>query len=237
MKKRILIVEDEKNIARLLAFNLMQAGYDYEIASDGGKGLALALEGDYDLILLDLMLPGIDGFEICRRVRKVSAVPIIIVTAREEEVDKVLGLDIGADDYVTKPYSIKELLARVKANIRRTSSEMVAHEDGAPKKSAEGSVIRIRELSIDESRYSVKKGEREIPLTKIEYDLVVYLARQQGKVCTREELLEKVWGYGEYIGDPRIVDVTVSRLREKLETDAASPEYFFTKRGVGYYVR
>lgn len=235
MKKRILIVEDEKNIARLLAFNLMNAGYDYEIAPDGNTGLSLALGGDYDLILLDLMLPGVDGFEICRRVREVSAVPIIIVTAREEEVDKVLGLDIGADDYVTKPYSIKELLARVKANIRRSSSEPVTENGSAPP--AGENVIRIRDLAIDEQRYSVRKGERDIPLTKIEYDLITYLARRQGKVCSREELLEHVWGYGEYLGDPRTVDVTVSRLREKLETDAASPEYFFTKRGVGYYVQ
>ena len=238
-RKKILIVEDEKNIAKLLAFNLGAAGYDHAVAADGQAGLDMALTGDYDLILLDLMLPKMDGFEVCRRVRKVSNVPIIIVTAREEEVDKVMGLDIGADDYVTKPYSIKELLARVKANIRRSSSEPVAvsaaEEKPKEEKKAEN-VLRIRELEIDLERYVVSKNGTEIPLTKIEYDLLVYLARQQGKVCTREELLEKVWGYDGFFGDTRNVDVTVSRLREKLETDAAAPEYFFTRRGVGYYV-
>jgi len=232
-KKRILIVEDDKHIAQVLGFNVMQAGYDYDIAFDGEDGLNKALTGSFDLILLDLMLPKIDGFEVCRRIRAKSAVPIIIVTAREEEIDKVLGLDIGADDYVTKPFSMKVLLARIKANIRRASNELVIKETPV----VNTNVIVVRDLVIDSDKYQVTNHGLPVVLTKKEYELLVHLARNAGNVFTREALLEQVWGYEGFYGDVRTVDVTVSRLREKLERDTAKPEYLFTKRGLGYYIK
>ena len=229
-KKKILIVEDERNIAQLLAYNMMQAGYDYDIAADGVEGLRLALTGEYDLILLDLMLPKMDGFEVCRRAREKINTPIIIVTAREEEVEKVMGLEIGADDYVTKPFKLKELMARIKANIRRASNEFVQKPD------PEENIIKLRGLVIDLSRYHVTNNGVEVSLTKKDYDLRVHMAKHPGRVFTREELLEQVWGYEGYYGDIRTVDVAIRRLREKLEVDPTKPEYLFTKRGVGYYV-
>lgn len=228
-RKRILIVEDEKNIAQVLAFNLMQAGYAYEIAPDGEDGLKKALTGTFDLILLDLMLPKMDGFSVCRGIRRKLDTPIIMVTAKEEEIDKIMGLDLGADDYVTKPFSINLLLARIKANIRRAANEVITDR-------AADSVITVRELSIDNEKYLVKKNGKEIPLSKIEYDLVSYLAQNAGKPFTREELLSAVWGYDDFYGDRRTVDVTVSRLRAKLETDPSHPEYIFSKHGMGYYL-
>ncbi len=232
-KKRILIIEDEKSIAQVLAYNLMQAGYSFDIAFDGAEGFKKAVSGDYDLILLDLMLPKIDGFEVCRRIRVTKATPIIIVTAREEEIDKILGLDIGADDYVTKPFKIKELLSRIKANIRRSANEFVINDSSA--KNAD--IITIRSLVIDNDKYQVTKNGESVSLTKKEYELLVFLAQNAGKIFSREEILEKVWGYEGFYGDLQNVDVTVSRLRKKLETDTANPEYFFTKRNMGYYVK
>jgi two-component system response regulator VicR len=232
-KKRILIVEDEKSIAQITAYNLMQAGYAFDIAFDGAEGLKKAINEDYDLILLDLMLPKIDGFEVCRQIRTKISTPIIIVTARGEEIDKVLGLDIGADDYVTKPFKIKELLSRIKANIRRSANEVVVND--IPTKSAD--IITIRSLVIDNDKYQVTKNGDPISLTKKEYELLVFLAQNSGKIFSREEILEKVWGYEGFYGDLQNVDVTVSRLRKKLESDTTNPEYFFTKRNMGYYVK
>lgn len=231
-KKRILVVEDEKNIAMLLAYNLMQAGYAYDVAYDGEDGLKKALSGGYDLILLDLMLPKLDGFEVCRRIREKLSTPIIIATARVEEVDKVMGLDIGADDYVTKPFPMNELLARIKANIRRSSNEVVT----APTEAADRT-ISIRGLEIDPEKYQVTRDGTPLELTKKEYELLVFMAKNQGTVYSREQLLEEVWGYEGFYGDTSSVDVTVSRLRAKLEVDAGKPEYLFTKRGMGYYIK
>lgn len=234
-KKKILIVEDERNIAQVLAFNLMQAGYDYEIATDGQEGLDRALASDYDLILLDLMLPIMDGFEVCRRVRAVKSTPIIIVTAREEEINKILGLDLGADDYVTKPFGIKELLARIKANIRRSSGETVALEVAG--RATPNSVYTVRALTIDSDKYQVLCEGETISLTKKEYELLLFLAQNNGTPFSREELLEHVWGYEGFYGDLHTVDVTVSRLRDKLRGADPNNEYIFTKRGVGYYLK
>ena len=237
-KKKILIVEDEKNIAQMLAFNMTAAGYDYDIAYDGEIGLDKALNLDFDLILLDIMLPKLDGFEVCRRIRAKKSTPIIIVTAREEEIDKILGLDLGADDYVTKPFSIKVLLARVKSNIRRAAGELVADSPSASSAGEpEPETIRIRELVIDCARYQVTNRGETILLTKKEYELLVHMARNPGKVFSREELLEEVWGYEGFYGDLNTVDVTVSRLRSKLEIDSSKPEYLFTKRTMGYYIK
>ncbi len=231
-KKKILIVEDEKNIAQVLQYNIIKSGYDAEIASDGGAGLVRALSGEFDLILLDIMLPVMNGFEVCEQIRQRSQVPIIFVTAREEEKDKILGLDTGADDYVTKPFSFKELLSRIRANIRRSAGETVME-----KKTEETAPVIIGDLSIDSSKYLVTKGGEPIELSKKDYDLLAFLAANLGRAYSREELLEEIWGYENYYGDTRNVDVTVCRLRNKIEDDPSKPEYLMTKRGVGYYLR
>lgn len=233
-KKRILIVEDESRISRLLEVNLMMAGYECETAADGETGLKRALEGDFDLILLDLMLPRRDGFSVCREVRKTLATPIIMVTAKEDEIDKVMGLDLGADDYVTKPFSIKVLLARIKANIRRSSGEFA--ETKRNESDSDADKIVIRELVIDNKNFTVKKGDRDIELSNKEYEVLLFLARNAGTLFTREELLSKVWGYEGFFGDVRTVDVTMSRLRSKIEDVPSEPEYILTKRTKGYYI-
>ena len=230
-KKNILIVEDEKNIALTLAYNLMQAGYSYDIASDGEEGLKKAMSGAFDLILLDLMLPKMDGFTVCKNIRLKLSTPIIILTARVDEVDKIMGLDNGADDYVTKPFAINELLSRIRANIRRSSNEVVTGTN------ADSEIIEIRGLKIDPSRYSVSRDGIPIELTKKEYELLMFLVKNPNEVFSREQLLQKVWGYDGFFGDTQSVDVTVSRLRSKLEANSAKPEYLFTKRGIGYYFK
>lgn len=227
MEKLILVVDDEAPIVEILKFNLTKSGYRVLAAYDGEEGYNLALSEKPDLILLDVMLPKADGFEVCRKIREKQSTPIIMLTARDEEVDKVLGLELGADDYITKPFSVRELLARVKANIRRTASDSL-------QSGGDNDVLRFGNLSINPSRYEVVKGERVIDLTLREFELIKFLAMQPGKIFTREILLEKVWGY-EYFGDVRTVDVTVRRLREKVEDNPASPNFIMTKRGVGYY--
>jgi len=227
MQKLILIIEDEQPIVDILKFNLQKEGYKVIEALDGLEGVRLAQTKEPDLILLDLMLPGLDGFGVCRKVREKSNVPIIMLTARDEEVDKVLGLEMGADDYMTKPFGVRELLARVKANLRR-------HVVDEEVESSE--IMRIGNLTIDCSRYEIVKNDVVIDLTLREFELVKFLAQQQGKIFSRETLLEKVWGY-DYYGDVRTVDVTVRRLREKIEDDPANPAYIITKRGVGYYFK
>ena len=231
-KKKILIVEDEKKIAQVVQVNLMMAGYLCEVAGDGEEGLQKALTGDFDLILLDLMLPKRDGFSVCREVRKTMDTPIIMLTAKEEAEDKIMGLEIGADDYVTKPFSIKVLLARIKANIRRYSGEVV---ERVQTDSDEDKIV-IRELVIDNKNYKVTKSGREIELSNKEYELLYFLASHADEVFEREELLLKVWGYESFYGGIRTVDVTMSRLRAKIEETPAEPEYIITKRSKGYYI-
>lgn len=229
-KRKVLIIEDDQPIVEILKFNLEKEGYEVDYALDGLTGFNKALSGECDLILLDVMLPGMDGFEVCRKVREKSAVPIIMLTAREEEVDKVLGLELGADDYMTKPFSIRELTARVKANLRRTVSENTA----AVSSKNDGNIIVSGDLMINMERYEVQKRGQVIEITLREFELLKFLAMQPEKIFTRESLLENVWGY-EYYGDVRTVDVTVRRLREKIEDDPGMPRYIVTKRGVGYY--
>ncbi len=227
MGKTVLIIEDEQNIVDILSFNLAREGYDTLEAYDGPTGLQLAREQNPDLILLDLMLPGIDGFEVCRQLRSEgSSIPILMLTAREEEEDKVLGLELGADDYITKPFSMRELMARVKANIRR-----VAMAPAVPSAVPAGA----GRVTVDEERATIYKDGQPMDLTQREYDLIRYLAAQPGKVFSREALMEHVWNYEGYVGDVRAVDVAVRRLREKLEDDPANPEFIKTKRGMGYY--
>ena len=228
-QRSVLIIEDEQPIIDILKFNLEKEGYIVFEAMDGATGLDYAISKNPDHVLLDVMLPQMDGFEVCRRVREKSMVPIIMLTAREEEVDKVLGLELGADDYMTKPYSIRELTARVKANLRRTIPD--ANSSAAV---SSANTISSGELVINTERYEVQKRGEVIEITLREFELLKFLATQPQKIFTRENLLENVWGY-EYYGDVRTVDVTIRRLREKIEDDPGMPRYIVTKRGVGYY--
>jgi two-component system response regulator VicR len=228
MGKKILVVEDEKNIVDILVFNLVRDGYDTLEAYDGATGLRLALEQDPDLILLDLMLPEMDGFEVCRRLRAEGrATPVIMLTAREEETDKVLGLELGADDYITKPFSMRELLARVKSNIRRTGMLSAAHHAPADK-------VELGRITVDPHAMTVSKDGEALELTQREYDLVRVLSARPGQVFSREALMEQVWNYEGYVGDVRAVDVAIRRLREKIEDDPAEPKFIVTRRGLGY---
>ncbi len=226
MNKKILIVDDEKPIVDILKFNLKKDGYSTLEAYDGEEGLEMALNQKPDLILLDVMLPKMDGFSVCKKLREKISTPILMLTAKEEEVDKVLGLELGADDYITKPFSVRELMARIRANLRRNVPET---QSTSPR-----DVLVKNGLEIDFSRYEVKKNKKTIELTLREFELLKFLSTQPGQIFTREQLLERVWGY-EYYGDVRTVDVTVRRLREKIEDDAGEPAYVLTKRGVGYY--
>ena len=230
-KKTVLIVEDEKSIVDIVRFNLEKEGYAVLTAYDGETGLAMALEKNPDIVLLDVMLPKMIGFDVCRILReKGSSVPVIILTAREEETDKVLGLEIGADDYITKPFSMRELIARVGANIRRPSMTAPAAANAAANAMAVSGSLSIN----TESRQVFRDGQA-IDLTQREYELLTFLASHPGRVYSRIDLMEQVWNY-EYVGDDvRTVDVTVRRLREKIEDDPASPSLILTRRGVGYY--
>ena len=225
MPNKVLIVEDEKAISDIIMFNLKREGYDVIQAMTGTEGLSMALSENPDIVLLDIMLPEMDGFQVLEKIREVSEVPVIMVTAREEEMDKVLGLETGADDYVTKPFSMVELVARVKANTRRQVS---------PVKKAE-TTVAIGDITIDIDSQSVMKKGEALDLTQREYEIMVYFAKNPTKVISREELMEKVWGY-DYYGDLRAVDVAMRRLREKIEDDPSEPKLIITKRGSGYYL-
>ena len=231
MAKKIVVVDDEKPIADILEFNLQKEGYEVFCAYDGNDALELILDIVPDLVLLDIMLPGIDGMEVCREVRKKHDMPIIMLTAKDSEIDKVLGLELGADDYVTKPFSTRELIARVKVNLRRNNT-VSSKENEEP----EDKNIYIRDITVIPDSYAIKKFGKDIDLTHREFELFLYLAKFKSQVMTREHLLETVWGY-DYFGDVRTVDVTVRRLREKIEDDPSHPEYIMTRRGVGYYIK
>lgn len=228
--QKIGIIEDEKNISDMIKYNLEREGYEVFTAYDGQEGLTLIENESLDLLLLDIMLPNIDGLDICKRVRQKMEIPIIIISAKADEFDKVLALELGADDYVTKPFSMREVMARVKARLRRKTSELAEKEEENSDKLKEGN------LEIDLKKYEVSKDGKVIELTLREFELLKFLWQAKGEVFTREDLLTKVWGY-EYYGDVRTVDVTIRRLREKIEDDASKASYVLTKRGVGYYFR
>ena len=224
MGKTVLVVDDEKNIVEILCFNLSKEGYDTVTAFDGKAALEMAAALNPDLILLDVMLPIMDGFRVCSEIRKTNqTTPIIMLTAREEETNKIFGLELGADDYITKPFSMREVMARVKANIRRanTNTASIDHANTSG-------------IVIDFDRYEVYKDGKNIELTQREFDLLKYLCAMPGKVFSRGELLREVWQY-DYLGDLRAVDVAVRRLREKIEDDSANPTHILTKRGIGYF--
>ena len=226
MARKILLVDDEPLILKGLKYSLEQDGYLTDSAMDGEEALAKFFAGEYDLILLDVMLPGLDGIEVCQRIRERSNVPIIMLTAKGEDMDKILGLEYGADDYMTKPFNILEVKARIKSIFRRSQPQAEVHE--------EKRVIRVHDLEVNCQNRTVVLGGQPVRLTAKEFDLIELFLRNPGRVYSRENLLNLVWGY-EYIGEFRTVDVHVRRLREKLEPDPANPEYILTKWGVGYY--
>ena len=232
-KKTILIVDDEKPIVDILVYNLEKEGYNTLEANDGGTAVEIATTKKPDLMLLDIMLPKMDGLTVCKKIRSSLNVPILMLTAKDEEIDKILGLELGADDYITKPFSVRELMARIKANLRKSEIKENANnigEDGKTKK------IVVGPLELDLDKFEAKVDGEVIDLTIREFEVLKFLASQAGQVITREVLLEKVWGY-EYYGDIRTVDVTVRRIRGKIEKDTANPRILITKRGVGYYIR
>ena len=224
MDATILLVEDDPSIREVTAIGLRQAGFTVVTADDGREALDRFGSGSIDLVLLDVMLPRLDGLEVARAIRKTSTVPIVMLTARSDTIDVVVGLEAGADDYVKKPFDVPELVARVRAALRRVARG-VEHDDGAP--------LRLGPLAIDVAGRSVTRDGREIPLTRTEFDLLVELVRHAGQVLPRDVLLDRIWGY-DYLGDSRLVDVAVGRLRAKVEADPAAPSLIVTVRGAGY---
>ena len=230
-KKTILIVDDEKPIVDILVYNLQKEGYNTIDANDGVEAVDMALAKKPDLILLDIMLPKMDGLTVCKKIKASLNVPILMLTAKDEEIDKILGLELGADDYITKPFSVRELMARIKANLRKQEVNLVPQEEKTETKK-----IVVGRLALDLDKFEAQIDGKTIDLTLREFEVLKFLAMQQGQVVTRELLLEKVWGY-EYYGDIRTVDVTVRRIRGKIEKDTANPDILVTKRGVGYYIK
>ena len=236
--KTILIVDDEQPIIDVLVYNLKKEGYRTIEANDGITAVNMALDEKPDLMLLDIMLPKLDGLSVCKRVKNSMNIPIIMLTAKDGEIDKILGLELGADDYITKPFSVRELVARVKANLRKVdvvSNVQQYIPKNTEKKKKENKIV-VGDLELDLDKFEVKVRGEIIDLTLREFEVLKFLATQPGQVVTREVLLEKVWGY-EYYGDIRTVDVTVRRIREKIEKDTSAPKILITKRGVGYYVQ
>ena len=230
-KKTILVVDDERPIIDILVYNLQKEGYNTLEATDGEMGLNIAIENRPNLILLDVMLPKMDGLTVCKRIKQTYNVPILMLSARDEEIDKIIGLELGADDYITKPFSVRELMARVKANLRKVEEEKTNNN----KKEYNSKKIVVGDLELDLEKVEVKVRGDVKPLTPKEFELIKYLAMQPGIPVTREELLEKVWNY-EYYGDIRTVDVTVCRIREKLGDSTKNSKILINKRGIGYYL-
>ena len=235
--KTILIVDDEQPIIDVLVYNLKKEGYRTIEATDGITAVNMVAEQKPDLMLLDIMLPKLDGLSVCKRVKNSVNIPIIMLTAKDNEIDKILGLELGADDYMTKPFSVRELVARVKANLRKAevTTNQQQSQEVIPENKKKENRIKVGELELDLDKFEVKVRGEIIDLTLREFEVLKFLASEPGQVVTREVLLEKVWGY-EYYGDIRTVDVTVRRIREKIEKDTSAPKILITKRGVGYYI-
>jgi two-component system response regulator VicR len=239
-KKTILVVDDEKSIMELLVFNLQKEGYNTLEAYDGVTAVEMAINEKPDLILLDVMIPKLDGISVCKKIRyalNISNIPILMISAKDTESDKIVGLEMGADDYITKPFQIREVMARIKANLRK--AELNANIEAmaaAQKNEDKEDIIRVGDLTLDLKKVEARVKGEVINLTKKEFDVLKYLASQPGQVVTREMLLREVWEYEEYVGAIRTIDVTMNRIRDKIEKDKANPKILITKRGVGYYV-
>ena len=238
-KKTILVVDDEKSIMELLVFNLQKEGYNTLEAYDGVSAVDMALNQKPDLILLDVMIPKLDGISVCKKIRyalNISNIPILMISARDTESDKIVGLEMGADDYITKPFQIREVMARIKANLRKSEINNNIESFVNSKSEDSEDIIKVGDLTLDLKKIEVKVKDEVINLTKKEFDVLRYLASQPGQVVTREMLLREVWEYEEYVGAIRTIDVTMNRIRDKIEKDKANPKILITKRGVGYYV-
>lgn len=244
-KKTILVVDDEESIMELLVYNLQKEGYNTLQAYDGVSAVEIALKEKPDLILLDVMLPKMDGISVCKRIRYSFNVPILMISAKDTELDKVVGLEMGADDYITKPFKIREVMARIKANLRKSELISMQEYNNIPTTQtatntetveSDSNIIVVGDLSLDLKKVEAKVKGEVVDLTIKEFEVLKYLAAQPGEVVTREMLLKKVWGYDDYVGAIRTVDVTVNRIRDKIEKDKANPKILITKRGVGYYV-
>ena len=233
-QKTILIVDDEQPIVDILVYNLKKEGYNTLEANDGVTAVDMALNNKPDLILLDIMLPKMDGLTVCKKIRSKYNIPTLMLTAKDEAIDKILGLELGADDYITKPFSVRELMARIKANLRK--SEIKADQYNNQKNNSTNKIIVAGDLTLDLDKIEARVNGKVIDLTLREFEVLKYLAMQNGQVVTREKLLETVWGY-EYYGDIRTVDVTVRRIRGKIEQDTSAPKILATKRGIGYYIK
>ena len=231
MPEKILVVEDEISLQETLAYNLRRQGYDVETVGDGNAALEAARKIHPDVILLDIMLPGIDGFEVCRILRQEMTTPVLMLTARDDEIDRIVGLEVGADDYLTKPFSMRELIARVKAMLRRV--RLIRQEIGTEAAPAQSQILEFEDLTINLTRREVRMKESVLALKPKEYELLVFLANHRGQVLTREFILDKVWGW-DFVGDSRTVDVHIRWLREKLEDNPSRPQYIVTVRGIGY---
>ena len=239
-KKTILVVDDEKSIMELLVFNLQKEGYNTLEAYDGVTAVDMAINEKPDLILLDVMIPKLDGISVCKKIRyalNISNIPILMISAKDTESDKIVGLEMGADDYITKPFQIREVMARIKANLRKAELISTADIMGSQKNEDKDDIIKVGDLSLDLKKIEAKVKGEVINLTKKEFDVLKYLASQPGQVVTREMLLREVWEYEEYVGAIRTIDVTMNRIRDKIEKDKANPKILITKRGVGYYIK
>jgi len=235
MVDKILVVDDEVSLLETLEYNLKKQGYEVETASDGPNALALARSMRPDLVVLDLMLPGMDGFEVCREIRKDMSMPVLMLTARDDEIDRVVGLEVGADDYLTKPFSMRELMARVKALLRRVRiiREELTASAQTTEVSSPATLLQFGPLAINLAKHEVRLNDQPLALKPKEYELLVYLAQHKGNVLSRDHILENVWGWN-FTGDSRTVDVHVRWLREKIEENPSNPVRLITVRGVGY---
>ena len=238
-KKTILVVDDEKSIMELLVFNLQKEGYNTLEAYDGVTAVEMAMNEKPDLILLDVMIPKLDGISVCKKIRyalNISNIPILMISAKDTESDKIVGLEMGADDYITKPFQIREVMARIKANLRKAELNANMDSMNSQKNEDKDDIIKVGDLTLDLKKIEARVKGEVINLTKKEFDVLKYLASQPGQVVTREMLLREVWEYEEYVGAIRTIDVTMNRIRYKIEKDKANPKILITKRGVGYYV-
>ena len=231
--KTIMVVDDDKSIREVIIYNIRKEGYNVISAEDGAKALVMALEEDVDLIIMDVMMPGMDGISVCKEIKEKKDIPVIMLTAKSTESDKVIGLEIGADDYMTKPFGLRELMARIKANLRKYEKVRIENKQEEIRETT--GKLKIADLVLNLDRYEVRKGTRLLDISLREFDVLKFLVERKGQIFSREKLLKDIWGYDHY-GDKRIIDVTISRIREKIGLNKSDQKILKTKRGIGYYI-